>query len=124
MASTSEQELHFIIERMVAEREHRRPRCWGRSSDALAIWSIKGGPEPSESDYPSDPSDLMACLLTYQMAPERLQRRMAPVLERFQRHVERRYPEARARIDAYLAGDRSEWATGKPGITGIRLTVP
>lgn len=123
MASRAEQELHFITERMAAERSRREPRCWGISSDTLALWAVRGGEEPTEYNYPSDTSDLMACVLTYRMAPKHLQERMKPVLDKFTEYVEKRYPESMTRIEAYPNGDRSEWAMGKKGITGIRLRV-
>lgn len=121
MASKAEQELHFITERMTAHREYREPRCWGISSDALALWAVKGGEEPAERDYPSDTSDLMACILTYRMAPDHLRDRMKPVLDKYAAHVEESYPESMARIEAYLNGDRSEWAMGKPGFTRVTI---
>lgn len=101
---------------------HYEPRCWGLSSDALALFGI-GGDEPSERNYPSDPSDLLACILTYRMAPEWAAERMAPVLEKFTAHVEQRYPQAHERCIKYLSGDRSDWVVNGTGERRVTVSV-
>lgn len=95
----------FLAERMLAERQRRQPRCWGISSDALALYGLGKGPRPQTPgwaaspggsswtaeecghDYPHDQSDLLACELTYEMAPVEARIRMLPVLEEFRRWV-------------------------------------
>ena len=94
-------ELDWITDRMMAHREHRRPRCWGISSDAMALYGLGKGPRPTVpgtptrpggqswrgeecgSDHPHDEADLKACELTYEMAPVIAQIAMLPVLEEF-----------------------------------------
>lgn len=101
----SDETLDFVLERMTAQREHRRPRCWGISSDALTLYALGKGPRPQTpgrperpggstwqgsevgSDYPHDEDDLRACELTYAMAPAHLQIIMLPVLKEFQAWV-------------------------------------
>jgi len=97
-------EVQFLTARMLAERQHRNPRCYGISSDALALYGLSAGPRPQTpgwsngygrswsgdecgTDYPHDKSDLLACELTYEMAPPHVQMRMLPVLEEFRRWV-------------------------------------
>jgi hypothetical protein len=97
--------MAFVLERMVAEREHRRPRCYGVSSDALTLYALGKGPRPQTPgrpdregggswrgdevgrDYPHDEADLRACELTYAMAPAVLKVSMAPVLDEFRAWV-------------------------------------
>lgn len=42
----SKAELDFVTARMEAQRKHYRPRCWGRSSDALMMYGLGKGPRP------------------------------------------------------------------------------
>jgi hypothetical protein len=84
-------ELEFILARLEAERNHVYPRCWGISSNALALYAIRRGRRPARSEFPSDKDDLGACERTYEMAPPHLQERMLPVLEEFRAAV--RNPE-------------------------------
>lgn len=102
---SQEEILDFVLERMVAHRERREPRCWGISSDALALYALGKGPRPEVPgrpdspgggswhgsqvgrEYPHDESDLRACEATYAMAPESLQVVMLPVLQEFQAWV-------------------------------------
>lgn len=88
---------------MLARQQNRHPRCWGISSDALALYALGYGPRPqtpgwSETgsswsgdecgqNYPMDQADLDACELTYSMAPVAAKIRMLPVLEEFRRWV-------------------------------------
>ncbi len=81
----AEEALAFVRDRQML-RHTDVPRCWGKSSDALALYAI-GGPEPTERDYPSDHSDLDACERTYRMAPPRLAERMQPVLDKYRAHI-------------------------------------
>jgi hypothetical protein len=101
----SDEIMEFVLERMKAQREHRRPRCYGISSDALTLYALGKGPRPQTPgrpdreggatwtgsevgrDYPHDESDLGACELTYAMAPEVVKVAMAPVLEEFRAWV-------------------------------------
>jgi len=98
-------ETTFLAKRMLARQQHRHPRCWGISSDALALYGVGGGPRPQTpgwaaslsgrswsgsecgDNYPHDEGDLLACELTYEMAPPRAQIRMLPVLKEFRRWV-------------------------------------
>lgn len=98
--------LWFLAERMVAHQDHQHPRCWGASSDALAAYGVGIGQRPqtpgwSDSpnggcwsgdecgrEYPHDDSDLMACEITYRMAPRHVQERMLPVLDEFRRWID------------------------------------
>lgn len=102
-ADRASEALEFITRRLAAERRHTDPRCYGRSSDALALYGVGSGPRPlipgrettrgfwqgdeCGTDYPLDESDLRACELTYEMAPSWAQDRMLPVLEEFRRWV-------------------------------------
>lgn len=102
----------FLAARMAAKQSRREPRCWGISSDALALYGVGVGPRPTvpgrpESPgcwrgdevgrhFPHDEGDLMACEITYGMAPPEARKRMLPVLEeleRWVRHGENRYGE-------------------------------
>lgn len=103
--------LSFMVARAQAKTGRSEFRCWGISSDALALFAVAGGDPPTapgrpehepteEHPYPAswhgaecshsgpyDPSDLAACERTYLMAPDDLRERMAPVLLEFQRWV-------------------------------------
>lgn len=101
----SDEILDFVLERMKARWEHRRPRCYGISSDALTLFALGKGPRPTTPgrpdhdggtswsgsevgrDYPHDEADLSACELTYAMAPEVVKIAMAPILEEFRAWV-------------------------------------
>lgn len=110
-------EVRWLAARMNAERKFLEPRCWGRSSDAMALYGLGEGPRPTipgrmtaqiemgrrwafstkaggswsgdecGRDYPADMSDLNACERTYEMAPLWVQERMRPVLEEFRQWV-------------------------------------
>ena len=67
-------------------------RCTGISSDALAQYGLRGDREPGIATYPSDLWDLAACERTYRMAPDDVRERMRPVLEKYRKHVSKRYP--------------------------------
>jgi hypothetical protein len=95
----------FLAKRMRHRRGDLAVRCTGVSSDALALYGVEEGPRPytpgtPESpdahswrgeecghDYPHDDGDLLACELTYLMAPKWAQARMLAVLEEFERWV-------------------------------------
>lgn len=97
----------WLAARMVARQQRERPRCWGVSSDALALYGAGYGPRPeipgapaeatpnsgrwtpqeAGRSYPLDVDDLNACERTVAMAPEGPRRRMAPVLEQFRSYV-------------------------------------
>lgn len=85
-------ELEFVLSRVLAENAHRLPRCYGISSDALALFALGKRDEPTRAVYPMDPSDLAACQLTYNMAPTHLQPKMLPALQRMRAYVAERYP--------------------------------
>lgn len=57
----------------------------GASSDAMLSQALTGADEAMY--WPSDNADLNRCEETYRRAPEHLQARMLPTLERFRRHV-------------------------------------
>lgn len=94
-------EFEFVMARSEAARKHRNPRCYGLSSDAMALYGLGRAPRPQVpghtvapgvlgwtgeecgTDYPHDLSDLDACERTFRMAPPWVQDRMAPVLEDF-----------------------------------------
>ena len=80
-------EREFYILREESRARHQRPRCTGISSDALTNYSMGLAGAPDKSQYPADRGDLAACELTYEMAPDRLQRIMLPVLESYRTHV-------------------------------------
>jgi hypothetical protein len=65
-------------------------RCTGISSDALALYGLRGGPEPTLREYPADRWDLAACERTWQLAPDDVRARMLPVLEKFRQVVAKR----------------------------------
>jgi len=81
----------------LADRAHcgygydRLPRCTGISSDALALYGTRGGPEPRPGQYPADRGDLAACERTYLMAPDEVRERMLPILERYREHVAKQW---------------------------------
>jgi hypothetical protein len=95
----------FLSRRMLAHQRLDRYRCWGMSSDALALFGVGGGPRPRVpgrptepgrtlwngeecgKGYPMDTSDLLACERTYAMAPAGAKPRMLPVLEEFRAWV-------------------------------------
>jgi hypothetical protein len=92
--------LAFAVERHRAYIEHRVPRCTGRSSDALADLALGGGDRLMPAPY--DASDLLACEITYEMAPEFVRPLMLPLLEAHREGVYARYPESRAEIEQAL----------------------
>lgn len=93
----------WFAERQRLHHHYEGPRCWGRSSDALALYGVGIGLRPQTpgwsdtgsswtreecgQDYPHDEGDLRACELTYDMADVASQMRMLPVLEEFRRWV-------------------------------------
>ena len=108
------QALQFMIERDRARQRVGAPRCVGVSSDALAMYGIGHGERPTVpgtpdtpggmswrgdevgQNYPHDIGDLLACQITYAMAPAWMRERMLPVLEEFEgwvRHRRNRYGE-------------------------------
>jgi hypothetical protein len=83
-------EHDFVLARSEAERNHVYPRCWGISSNALAVYALGRGPHPDRvCDFPYDEDDLAACERTYEMAPPHLRERMTPVLEQYRAWVRR-----------------------------------
>ena len=97
--SQLQSEIDFIHARALADRECHHPRCYGRSSDCL-MWLAIAGAEPVSS--PLDTSDLLACELTYRMAPAHLQPRMMPTLVAWRALVEAKYPGTATRIEEAL----------------------
>ena len=100
-------EYEFVLARVTAEARRVYPRCWGLSSNALAMYALGRGPRPrvpgtstsrgfwvgeecGSFDCPADEDDLGACELTYAMAPPHLQERMLPVLVEFRGWVRER----------------------------------
>lgn len=73
----------FLGERYRRQQERNQPRCWGISSDALALVGVGAIERPPRHDFPSDEDDLAACERTYAMAPPHIQARMLPVLEEY-----------------------------------------
>lgn len=98
MDDATAMELEFVLARTSAAVAHRLPRCYGLSSDALAFFALGKRDEPTEWDYPMDPSDLAACQMTYDMAPAHLKPVMLPVLAKMRGYVAERYPEVLAWI--------------------------
>ena len=106
-APLGERVAAFLAARMRAEQRLQEPRCWGISSDALALYGVGQGERPTVPGwtnkpgvlawtgsecgrgYPHDEGDLMACEITYAMAPREVRERMLPVLEEFERYVRR-----------------------------------
>lgn len=90
--------LRFLAARMHAEQfQPREPdRCWGISSDALALFGVGGRTEPTRWRYPADRWDLRACERTYLMAPDDVRAVMLPVLEKYRTYVAERWPEKAA----------------------------
>ena len=81
-------ELRFMILREESRGQWGRPRCTGRSSDALARFGLGYGEKPTENnDYPHDGADLDACERTYAMAPTHVQAKMRPVLLAYRVYV-------------------------------------
>lgn len=94
-------ERDFIAYRALARSDYKQPRCYGMSSDALALYAVGIGPRPTVPgrpsspggrvwkdeecgrDYPHDEADLAACQRTFDMAPAHLRERMRPVLDEF-----------------------------------------
>lgn len=106
MSAEAEAELNLLLTRMDLKRPGRSARrCWGVSSDALAVGSIRRQP-PRRRDYPSDPSDLAACERTYRMAPPHLRPFMALVMVRYRAHVEQRYPGCTVRVRDHIDAER------------------
>ena len=99
------EERDFVISRLLARSRRDEPRCYGLSSDALALYGLGVGLRPRTPgatvepgitrwegeecgrDYPCDESDLRACERTYDMAPAYVRERMLPVLEEFRAWV-------------------------------------
>ena len=96
----------FLGKRMRYRHREYPVRCTGRSSDALALYGVGQGPRPftvghpeadsgggcwlgseCDSNAPMDEGDLLACTVSYLMAPKWAQERMLPVLEEFQNWV-------------------------------------
>jgi hypothetical protein len=73
----------FLGERYDRSQKRNQPRCWGISSDALALVGVGAIRRPLRQDFPSDEDDLAACERTFVMAPPHIQARMLPVLEEY-----------------------------------------
>ena len=101
MSTEAEANLALLLDRKDRQADRRQPRCWGISSDALAVGAIRRR-RPRRHDYPSDPSDLAACERTYRMAPDHLRTFMALVLVDYRAHVEKRYPGATVKVRDYV----------------------
>lgn len=54
-------EAAFLADRLRSQVMRDRDRCTGISSDALALYGVRGGPEPRPFDYPSDLDDVRPC---------------------------------------------------------------
>lgn len=115
-------ELSFLKERHDLQRRSQCVwRCWGLSSDDLAIWATCDNPgTPFTGRHPLDPSDLLACELTAALAPVHVAERMRSVLALFRLEVETRYPGAVA-----LTRGEAAYAleTGLPGRYGMEGTI-
>lgn len=98
-------------EAFVAKRDRHRlahdfpTRCTGISSDALAAYGLGHGPRPTvvgrpdhpgglswsggecDRSSPMDEADLLACTVTFLLAPAWARARMLPVLTEFQNYV-------------------------------------
>jgi hypothetical protein len=99
-------ERDFMLQRTLMQHRRIEPRCYGISSDALALYALGLGPRPRVpgrpvepgrtswlgaecgDNYPADADDLAACRITYNMAPGHLQKKMRPVLDEFRAWVE------------------------------------
>jgi hypothetical protein len=68
------------------------PKRWTGTSSNVLVTFVFGGPEPTEREYPRDPSDLMACYRTVDRLPEHLKARGASLLPRYREVVRARYP--------------------------------
>lgn len=85
----------FLARRQLAAFKHEMPRCYGISSNALALYATGYRHEPTLYDYPSDQSDLDACERTYAMAPEHLLDVMKPVMAKYREHVAAKWARQR-----------------------------
>lgn len=88
--------LEFVGARYLADgggANFRSTRCTGVSSDALAWFAVGIAAEPELYQYPRDPSDLAACVRTFEMAPQHLQKVMRAMLAKYRAAVAERYPE-------------------------------
>lgn len=98
--TAASENLRFLTARLLAERAAiwdstaARARCWGRSSDELALYGI--GAIEAVRCRPYDASDLNACRRTYAMAPPWAKERMRPVLDEWTLLVAEDYPEVLA----------------------------
>lgn len=91
-----EEALRFVAARYNRDgsgANFRKDRCTGVSSDALAWFAVGRRDEPAEHEYPRDRGDLAACERTYDMAPDWLKQRMAPVLMKYRVAVAKDDPE-------------------------------
>lgn len=79
------------------------PKRWtGTSSNALVTFAF-GGPEPTQGEFPRDPSDLMACYRTVKRLPDHLRPVGSATLVRFREAVALRYDLAE--LDAALEAE-------------------
>lgn len=77
-----EEEVRFLMTRILAERSFQGTRWWGAESDALLAWAF-WDKEIEPSKVPTTKYAYASCLEMYERAPVHLQRRMAPMLREF-----------------------------------------
>lgn len=82
-------------------------RWVGISSNALVRY-VFGGPEPTERDFPRDPSDLISCYRAVRRLPDHLRARGESILPLYREAVAARYDLAE-----HDAINRAEVALGR-----------
>lgn len=83
LEAMSTEHRRFFLARLDRGSDRTRPRCTGRSSDAMVFFALGMQEEPERPEYPSDLGDMRACEETYDMAPDDLRRRMLPVMNKY-----------------------------------------
>lgn len=88
-------------------------RDTGMSSNAL-VWFAFTGEEPEINGwnlcYPSDPSDLRACMNCFDGAPKSVQTQMVPLLRKYVAHIEGEWAERSPDLREALPGWKDKLA--------------
>jgi hypothetical protein len=75
------------IRQFLLERSIHGDATWVGMSSTAMLWHAIMKADGYPDDWPMDQWDLGRCEETYKRAPQKLKRRMLPILKQFRRHV-------------------------------------
>lgn len=94
-------ERDFMATRLRMQYPRHEPRVTGMSSDSLVRFALSG--DETDLYAPADPSDLMACARTFQMAPAHLKDRMRRTLDQWTASICTKWPQSEVELMDALA---------------------